>query len=450
MNQAFFTGEIFKFFGRSIKGGDVVIGFFSLLLVLFFYVRYRKKVGQYLFRFHQIDRGDLRKFHRYLYLFFILLLVWIVLGIVGVDAVFMDRTFLYLTLQNILLSSILLVGGLLAAWVSEQLFREYYMRKKDGGKYFIYDERNEAVMRWVGRTFVFLFSLSFVFELIHFNPEWTLSVTEKDGETFKHTLSLIRVLGAIKIILLVRLALWFFLHMMMRKLYESKALDDSHRYAINRLIKYFVYLITISVIFEYLGFNLTLLWGSLAALMVGVGLGLQDFIRDFVSGIMLLFERSVGVGDTIEIDGKLGRVLSIGTRVSMIETNFKATLMVPNSKLVNNTILNWSYVEPVSRLVVEVNVAYGSDIPLVQKLMIEAAMEQEEIIKDPPPIVLFTDFGENGLLFKLVYLAPDAMIRPFIASNIRYLIDQKFRNNNIEIPFPQRDIHIIKNKKQVD
>ncbi len=447
MDKTFASKVVFQFFGWEVTGGDTIVGVLLFIALLVIYFRVKKQIGAFLFKIHKIDRREVRTFNRYLLSIFGLAVLWIGLGIWNLDYVFVDRSLLYLSVQSALFSIIVYLGGKIIIWIGDHIFREFYLRKKDGQQYGVYDKRNESVIRLVGKWFVYLIVLTAVLKILRFNPEWSMYIGEKDGQELHNTISLIRLLDAIKIILLVRLFLWVFLHFFMRQLYESRDLDDSHRFAINRLIKYFVYLITISVVFEFLGFNLTLLWGSLAALMVGVGLGLQDFIRDFISGIFLLFERSVGVGDTIEVDGKLGRVLSIGTRVSMIETNFMSTLMVPNSKLVSNPVLNWSHVEPMSRLFVEVGVAYGSDVPLVEKLMIEAANEQTEIVSTPPPFVLFADFGENALLFRLVFVVPDAMLRPFVASKLRFAIDEKFRAHDIHIPFPQRDVHIIAPKE---
>ncbi len=447
MDKSFANQILFQFFGWKLTGGDAIAAIIILLVLISIYFKVRKNIVRFLFKIHKVDKKEVHRFHIYLMTLLLLTIVWTGLGFWNLDYVFVDRSLLFLSVNNILLAGIIYLLGQIVIWLGDHLFREFYLRKKDRRQYGIYDQRNESLIRMVGRWFIYLFVLTSIMQLIRFNPEWSIFIGEKDGKEIRTILSLIRIINALKLLLFVRLLLWIFLHFFMRRLYESRNLDDSHRFAINRLIKYFVYLITISVVFEYLGFNLTLLWGSLAALMVGVGLGLQDFIRDFIAGIMLLFERSVGVGDTIEVDGKLGKVLSIGTRVSMIETNFMSTLMVPNSKLVNNAVLNWSHVEPMSRLWVEVGVAYGSDVPLVEKLMIEAAMEEDNIVKSPPPIVLFTDFGENALIFRLIFVVPDAMRRPFIASKLRFAIDGKFRAHDIRIPFPQRDVHIVPPKQ---
>ena len=211
-------------------------------------------------------------------------------------------------------------------------------------------------------------------------------------------------------------------------------------------IKWFLYVAILLITFNNMGINVTAIFAASAALLVGVGLALQTFIQDIISGIFILVDQSVHVGDIIELDGKVGRVEEIKLRTTRAVTIDNKVLVIPNHLYLTNTLYNWTENGTTTRENVEVGVAYGSDTELVKKLLLEVAEENEDVYKHPEPMVFFTNFGDNSLDFKLVFTLNDSFQSGIPKSDIRFAIDKKFREHNISIPFPQRDVHIIEGK----
>lgn len=212
--------------------------------------------------------------------------------------------------------------------------------------------------------------------------------------------------------------------------------------------RWIIYVIVVLVVFDSIGINVTAIFAASAALLIGVGLALQTLFQDIISGIFILVDQSVHVGDIIEINGKVGRVEEIKLRTTRAVTIDNKVLVIPNHMYLENSLFNWTQNGNITRESVTVGVAYGSDVQLVKKLLLQAAENHEAVLDDPPPLVLFTDFGDSSLNFKLVFTLGDSFIAAIPQSELRFEIDRLFRENNITIPFPQRDIHIIQNQNK--
>ncbi|MEW6219894.1 MAG: mechanosensitive ion channel domain-containing protein [Thermodesulfobacteriota bacterium] len=208
----------------------------------------------------------------------------------------------------------------------------------------------------------------------------------------------------------------------------------------------------------YLGFVLACLLGLsaagvdlsqlaiiLGALSVGIGFGLQNIVNNLVSGLILLFERPIKRGDWIVVGGTEGLVKKISVRSTVIQTFDRAEVIVPNSELIANQVTNWTLEDAVGRICLPVGVAYGSDTALVQRLLLEVGAGHPEVLTSPaatPPQVLFMSFGDNALNFELRCFVRHVGQRPAVVSDLNFAVDQAFREHGIEIPFPQRDLHI--------
>ncbi|TNF56335.1 mechanosensitive ion channel, partial [bacterium] len=180
----------------------------------------------------------------------------------------------------------------------------------------------------------------------------------------------------------------------------------------------------------------------ISALGVGIGFGLQGIVNNFVSGLILLFEQPVRVGDIVEIGTSWAEIKRIGLRSTVIQTFEQADVIIPNADLVTNQVTNWTLSDRKARLAIRVGVAYGSDVPLVIETLIACAGENKLIAKSPAPQVLFLRFGESSLDFELRAWAGDVDNRLRVASELHQEIDRRFREANIEIAFPQRDLHV--------
>jgi small-conductance mechanosensitive channel len=247
----------------------------------------------------------------------------------------------------------------------------------------------------------------------------------------------------ILLILLISAILIRIIKRIIHKQELRKRMEIGQLQAIYQIVKYILWVIAIVIILDTLEVKITILLASSAALLVGLGLGLQQIFQDFVSGIALLFEGTIKVSDVVEIEGGIvGRVREIGLRTSKIETRDNIIMIVPNSKFISENVINWSLLEKKTRFSVKVGVSYGSNIELVTEVLLKSAKEHKEITTDPAPFVRFTDFGDSSLDFELFFWTTETFRVENIKSNLRYLIFAEFTKNKIQIPFPQRDVHI--------
>ncbi|MCF8233258.1 MAG: mechanosensitive ion channel [Bacteroidales bacterium] len=250
----------------------------------------------------------------------------------------------------------------------------------------------------------------------------------------------------ILIIIGILLAIWVFTYVFKRLIdrqIKNTRIEKGTGNSIFLIIKYLLWVFAIILILETIGVNLTLLIAGSAALLVGLGLGLQQIFRDIVSGVFMLFERNLKVGDVVELESDMiGRVEQIGLRTSKIRTRDNIITIVPNSYFIDDRVVNWSHMEQKTRFHVDVGVAYGSDVQLVEKVLLKVAKDNKDITHDPKAFVRFLDFGNSSLDFQLFFWTTSSFEVENIKSDLRFAIDRAFREHKITIPFPQRDLHI--------
>ena len=256
-----------------------------------------------------------------------------------------------------------------------------------------------------------------------------------------YVLSMERALAVLLTLILGHVTFMLFKWALRRAL-KLKHIEEGRRFLIVRLMRTLIYVITFFIVIEVLGFNLTVIWAGSAALLVGVGIGLQGFFNDVISGFVLLFEGGVRVGDELEIDGDLVKVKGIALRATSVETVDGDLVVMPNSKIAGNSVMNFSQGLTSTRISVSVGVAYGSDVELVRQLLLEAMTAQPQIVKSPSPQVIFSEFGDSALNFEVRGWVHSPWNRMVIKSDIRFRIDKVFRTNKIKIPFPQRELYI--------
>ncbi len=219
-------------------------------------------------------------------------------------------------------------------------------------------------------------------------------------------------------------------------------LQSGTRHAITLLMQYVIVGIGLSLALSEIGFGWSRLQWLIAALSVGLGFGLQEIFANFVSGLIILFERPIRLGDTVTVADRTGVVTKIRIRATTITDLNQCELIVPNKEFVTNSLVNWSLSSPVTRLIVPVGIAYGADTRLAQKLLQDIAIKNKSVLKDPPPVALFLEFGDNSLNFELRVFVTDVLRRFPIKSELHLAIDDAFRDANISIAFPQRDVHL--------
>ena len=235
---------------------------------------------------------------------------------------------------------------------------------------------------------------------------------------------------------------WLIRRFLQRKYEKSDSKDEGRIYAYQKVFKYLIFFLAALVILHSLGIKISVLLTGSAALLVGIGIGLQQTFNDLISGFILLSEGSVEKGDVVHFSGVVGTVKSIGLRTSKIETRDSIVMIVPNSKLVVENVINWSHNEISNRFHVEVGVAYGSDVDKVTTILLQAALEHPMILKEPSPQVQFRNFGSSSLDFILHFYTGEFLKIEFIKSDLRYTINRLLAKNKITIPFSQHDIWI--------
>ncbi|WP_339651781.1 mechanosensitive ion channel domain-containing protein [uncultured Maribacter sp.] len=220
--------------------------------------------------------------------------------------------------------------------------------------------------------------------------------------------------------------------------------DDKLKFiSIFKFIKYLVYVVVILFTMSAAGINITILITASAALFVGLGLALQEIFQDIIGGVFIIVDKSLRVGDIIEIDGKVGKVFEIKLRTTRAITRDDKVIIIPNHKFISDIIYNYTQNHKTTRESIKLGVAYGSDVQLVTKILLDIIKTHRNVLKSPKPFVLFEDFGDSALLFSLNFYITDSFSDPRIKSELRYKIDEEFRNNNVTIPFPQRDVHLF-------
>lgn len=248
---------------------------------------------------------------------------------------------------------------------------------------------------------------------------------------------------------LILIATYFVLWIIKKALYSKKfnKVDTGTTYALYQIIKYIVWIIAISITLETIGIKLTIFLAGSAALMVGVGLGLQQTFNDVVSGIILLSERSIKIGDVLDIDGDVVKIQSIGLRTSKALNRDDISIILPNSLITTSKVINWSHQSNKTRFRIDVGVAYGSNVDLVIKILEESGKAYPEISSKDMVEARLINFGSSSLDFQLFFFSKNSFRIEKIKSDIRKIICKKFEENNIVIAFPQLDVHLKSNDK---
>jgi small-conductance mechanosensitive channel len=225
-------------------------------------------------------------------------------------------------------------------------------------------------------------------------------------------------------------------------LFSRMRIDEGMQYTLTRIIHYLVMIIGAVVAFQFIGIDLTGLAVIVGFLSVGIGFGLQNITSNFVAGLILLLERPIKVGDRIMVGNQEGDVVEINMRSTTIRTLNNIAVIVPNSEFVSSKLENWSYGDETVRVDVNVGVSYESDLETVIRSLREVAAEHPEVLKKPAPDVLHTGFGDSALNMRLRIWLEDSQRHLEVHSEINCAIVRKFQQNGIEIPFPQRDLHV--------
>ncbi len=245
------------------------------------------------------------------------------------------------------------------------------------------------------------------------------------------------------ILLMTRVILWIVKKMLFRRSNVDEH-EKGNIQAVYQIIRYVIWIAAFALILESLGVKVTLLLAGSAALLVGIGLGLQQTFNDIISGFILLTERSIKVGDVLEVEDNVIKIQKIGVRTSMGLNTDDISVIIPNSLITTNKVINWSHQNDKTRFRIDVGVAYGSDVDQVIQIMEESAFEHPDVYDRELTEGRLMGFGSSSLDFQLLFFSKNIFRIGSVKSDIRRILVRKFNENNIVIAFPQLDVHLKK------
>lgn len=336
----------------------------------------------------------------------------------------------YVSFLGLMAFAALFGAGLLIAWgLQSDLVRRFLARFK-------LDTNFTAIVTTILSLSVLVFFIVNAINAAGIPLLWTAPVPG-------FTLSLFQIFLLIALLIAV---FWFSSRtkrFLFNRFLVKSGLDRSLQYAIAQIVSNLVLVIGIFIVLENTGIHLGALTVFAGAVGVGVGFGLQNIASNFISGLVILAERPITIGDRVEVAGVVGQVQQIRARSTVILTNDNIAMIVPNSKFIDSPVTNWTYSDPRVRFRIPIGVAYGSDVNKVREALTAAGRSNAHVLEDPAPSVFLNKFGESSIDFELVVWSSEMSHRPSrFKSDLNFAIEEKLREAGIEIPFPQRDLHI--------
>ena len=429
----FSVGDISFTYGQILSS----MAFIAICAVLYWYLVFRL-LQSYLVRRHTTD-NEVRFFQRIVRNLSVLAVVFALVMLLGLDRTLIQNTHFSIQISDVLGAAfIFLFARGIDLLFSQILVDRVYSRRDELKQIASREVPTRENANKTAQYIVYLIAVILV--LTTFDIDFKLFDLPADTKGHKIPIRISNVLTAILVLIAARLFAWVLTEVVLFQYYQRTKVNVGSQYAFNQLLKYFIFTIAILMAINQLGVNTTILLGGLAALLVGVGLGLQQTFNDFFSGIILLFERSVELGDVLEVDGMIGSVKKIGMRASQIETRENVTVVVPNSKLVTQNVINWSHYDDKVRFIILIPVPYGTDPGLVRTILLEAAKDSHYVLHAPAPFTRLVDFANSSVNFELHFWSRNFIIIEDIKSDLRIKIAEMFAEHDIRIPFPQLDV----------
>ena len=435
--------QFFKIGEQPITVGMllVVVGGL-LLLTMVYHLTVRRLVARLVDHLEK-EAKPRKRLTRVLRNIFFLVVVTATILLSGVNLAVYTRANVSITIATLLEALLIVQFAWLLDWLlSRFIIRNYYKNRESSSSKGKAASRPTAAKdpeHTASRLIQFIVYVIVLLLIINsFQIDYTILSFPGKNQTFDFKLS--NIFAAILVLLLARLIIWILIQLVLFGYYRKQEINIGSQYAINQLLTYVIYVVAVLLAIDSLGIKMTVIWGGAAALLVGVGLGLQQTFNDLISGVIILFERTVEVGDIVQVEGLLGKVQKIGLRTSVLETQSNTAVLVPNSKLISENIINYSHQDEKTRYLITVGVAYGSDTSLVRDLLMQAAKEHPDVLDHPKPLVRFTDFGDSSLNFELHFWTLKNFTIDNLKSDLRFIVDRIFREQNISIPFPQQDV----------
>jgi len=363
----------------------------------------------------------------------------------GIEAVPSEVIFKFSFLNIILIVAIFLAAKIFIKYI-KRYFKALHLTEKQ-----LKIEGKEIAIWRLAKQFIYLLTFYVCFlSLKVSNPQLDLgNILGYDFIKFKNFhIAVYHIFLTVAIIFIARITVNFIKLFLLKTVRQNSKMDSGTQYVYVQLAKYLVYSIAIIIFLRSLGVDLDLFLTATTFLLVGAGLGLQSILKDYFSGFLLLFEGIIKVGDILEIETMTGsenfvaKVVQINLRTSKVETRNEKILVIPNSKLTHESVINWSSNSSLTRFTIPITFHYGVDTELVRNILIESALQQKLVSKKKKPFVRLLGFGLYGLDMDLVFWAHQSIYIDTLKSEIRFEIDKQLRIYNVEVPYPQTDVHI--------
>ena len=444
--EEFFGTTWFTINTEDFTYGEILFSFLFVLICLsiywLFYVRYLPRY------FEKVDETpeQKRKVRTIVTTIFYLSVITGLLLVLDLNSQIFENQYMTLRISAVLEALLIIQIARLADWLISHLVVKRYYSKRDEPKLKSPAKEEPDTSDTANRTVQFaVYLFATILILTSFEIDYTIFEFDpppEDGVPQGFQLRISNILAAVLTLFVARLIAWVSTEIILYSYYRRIRVDTGSQYAFNQILKYVIYLVAILVALNQLGINTTLLLGGLAALLVGIGLGLQQTFNDFFSGLILLFERSVEVNHVLNVNGMVGRVTKIGIRASHIETRDNLTVVVPNSALVSQNVINWSHEDLKARFWIAVPVPYGTRTGIVKEILLSVAKESPYVLNYPAPFIRLIEFADSSLNFELHFWSSSFMIIEDVKSDMRLQINDRLLEADIHIPFPQRDIWI--------
>jgi len=421
---------LFTISGFDITVTDVLLCLIFIFLTIWAYIKF----STYKFydnEAHTFDATQHKGYKIRLALSLVSLSAFFILRILRLDFVILNFNEFTIFISHIVEIVSLFSIALLIDWLISHLFirRKYKNRENPKSAKLESKHNNEQKATRLVRYIVYLYLGQVLLKRL--DLDFIIFQREIKEELF--TVHISDVVIAVMIMMSAKVIVWFFTQVTLYRMYKTKNMDEGTQIAINQLATYFIYILAALFAMDRLISDMRIIYGASAALLVGMGMGLKQTFNDFFSGLIILFERSIKVGDVLELDGQMGKVLKIGLRASRVKTDKSVTVLIPNSKLVNEAVTNWSHFDELVRFSVQVCVHPKSDINTVKAILLEATYGIPEIKSQPQPWVIFDSFDANGLTFSLLFYTNKVLTADEIQSKVRF---------NIMIAFDQKGISL--------
>lgn len=422
------TDTLFTISGFDITVIDVLLCLIFLFLTIWTYIKF-SSYKFYVSDALSMDASQHKSYKIRLAMSLISLSSLFVMRILRLDFVLLDFNEFTIFISHILEILSLFSIALLIDWLISHVFIKRGYKNRENPKSSLSESKSHTEQKATRlvRYIVYLY----LGQILLRRLDLDFIIFQRDIKEELFSVHISDIIIVIMIMMSAKVFVWFFTQITLYRMYKIKDMDAGTQYAINQLVAYLIYIVAALFALDRLMSDMSIIYGASAALLVGMGMGLRQTFNDFFSGLIILFERTVKVGDILEFNGQMGKVLKIGMRASRVKTDKSVTILIPNSMLINQPVTNWSHNNDLVRFSINVTVLPQSNVENVRSILVQATENISDIKTNPVPWVRLNDFDEKGLVFSLYFYITKVLSSEDIQSQLRINILDLFEKNHI-------------------